>query len=155
MKNINNIKIIIYIISMTCLINADSDRIRFALNGHYYQRIDIAMTWHEACVYCQKLGGHLVTITSKEENDFVYRNLGIDGINIWIGATDETEEGTWQWVTGEPFIYSNWATQMPDDYQHGQDYAIFWDLSPQRWDDNGLPECNCRYVFICEWDFFL
>jgi hypothetical protein len=43
---------------------------------------------------------------------------------------------------------------MPDNYSRGQNYAIFWELDPRRWDDNGLPQCDCRYIFICEWEYF-
>lgn len=142
-----------FIVLIISIINADSDKKCFPLNGHIYQRIDIPMTWHEAVAYCQKIGGYLVTITSEQENAFIYNNFGINGTNIWIGATDETEERNWKWVTGEPFIYNNWAPRMPDNCQLGQNYAIFWDLDPGRWDDNGLPQCDCKYIFICEWEY--
>lgn len=131
---------------------ADSDKKQFELNNHLYQRFDTALTWSDAVRFCQARGGHLVTITTPEENNFVYRNFGIQGANLWIGATDEVRERSWRWVTGEPFVYNNWATQMPDNASQGQNYAIFWDLDPGRWDDNGLPVCDCKYVFVCEWE---
>ncbi|MBL7044774.1 MAG: protein kinase [Pirellulaceae bacterium] len=81
-------------------------------NGHYYQRIDVPMSWHEAKEYCESLEGHLATVTSSEENVFVYENFGTDHV-CWLGATDEAEEGTWQWVTGEPFEYTNWFRGQP------------------------------------------
>ena len=40
--------------------------------------------------------GYLVTVTSKEENDFATQYLHAEG---WIGAADFKEE-TWRWVTG-------------------------------------------------------
>jgi hypothetical protein len=125
-------------------------------NGHMYQRIDEPLGWSGAVAYCEQLGGHLVTITSAKENDFLYRTFGIDGVNIWLGATDRDTEGVWQWITGEPWQYDNWSSSansaQPDDAGRGQDYAIFWDLSPGEWDDNGLPEGDYRNVFICEWE---
>ena len=146
------LKTLPFLISILTVVTADTEKIQFNLNGNIYQRIDIQMTWSGAVEYCRKLGGHLVTITSGEENEFIYKHFGIDGVNIWIGATDESVEGNWQWITGEPFVYNNWATRMPDDVSQGQDYAIFWDLDPGRWDDNGLPLSNASNIFICEWE---
>lgn len=45
--------------------------------------------------HAESLGGYLVTISSKEENDFVY-NFAVseDLYNaMWIGLTDELKEG--------------------------------------------------------------
>lgn len=38
-------------------------------NGHYYTIYDSSMDWESAKKYCKKQGGHLVTITSKEEQE--------------------------------------------------------------------------------------
>eukprot|EP00662_Eupelagonemidae_sp_cell21_P053792 gene53792-21433_t len=50
------------------------------------------------------LGGHLATITSLEENQFInsYPGLGLDtgALQAWIGASDVTVEGTWVWKQG-------------------------------------------------------
>jgi hypothetical protein len=149
------IKLLLLLFIVILSLKADSRQILFDRNGHFYQRFDTTLTWSDAVKYCQARGGHLVTITTPEENEFVYRNFGIEGANLWIGATDEVTERTWRWVTGEPFVYNNWATQMPDNASQGQNYAIFWDLDPGRWDDNGLPVCDCKYMFVCEWENLL
>ena len=54
-------------------------------------------------------GGHLATISSQEENDF----LGEDG--GWIGFTDEANEGEWIWVTGEDVTFTQWAGGEPNN----------------------------------------
>ena len=80
--------------------------------GHDYQRIDVPMTWQEAKEYCERHGGHLATATSAAENQFIYENFGRDHV-CWLGATDEENEGTWKWVTGEPWEYENWNEGEP------------------------------------------
>ncbi|MHC4253655.1 MAG: protein kinase domain-containing protein, partial [Planctomycetota bacterium] len=39
--------------------------------GHWYKLFPEPTTWHDAKRRCEEAGGHLVTITSKEENDLV------------------------------------------------------------------------------------
>jgi hypothetical protein len=98
--------------------------------GHYYEVIDEPATWHNAAAYCEQDGGYLATINSAEENQFVY-NLTDIGNQTWLGATDEAVEGTWKWVTGEPFDYTNWGLGEPNnnapgpDPDLGEDYLTF------------------------------
>ena len=60
------------------------------------------MTWYDAKAHCESLSGYLATLTSQDEHDFVFNNLGVDAPYgmVWLGATDEVQEGIWQWVTG-------------------------------------------------------
>jgi thiol-disulfide isomerase/thioredoxin len=91
-----------------------SRRVHNPDTGHDYQRIDVPMTWQEAKEYCERHGGHLATATSAEENQFIYENFGSDHV-CWLGATDEENEGTWKWVTGEPWEYENWFEGEPNN----------------------------------------
>ena len=133
---------------------ADSAKIRNPDNDHGYQRIDTPMTWSNAKAHCESLGAYLSTLTSQEENDFVYNNLCKVDYVTWLGGTDEVVEGDWQWITGEPWEYTNWYPGQPDDCWAGQDYLIFWFIHPNSWDDTGLPNDDYENCFICEWDNF-
>ena len=44
-------------------------------NGHYYERVDISLTWEEAKSRCERKGGHLVTITDADENNWIVKNI--------------------------------------------------------------------------------
>lgn len=112
----------------------DSDKIYNPVNGHWYQRFDDTMTWHDAKQYCESLDGYLVTITSQEEDDFVYNNLGfVSPHDCWLGGTDESQEGDWRWITGENWGYTNWESTKPepnncDNVEH---YLMYW--TPNSW----------------------
>ena len=90
-------------------------------NGHYYECVPCATTWAQANELASnltfgQLRGHLATITSAEENDFV---TGLGCGFSWIGGIQsqdatQPDEG-WQWITGEPFIYTAWAPGEPND----------------------------------------
>ena len=91
--------------------------------GNTYMYFNSPVTWYEANEFCKKLGGHLVTITSHEENEFI-KNLTDDANHVWMGATDK--EGSWQWVTGEPFEYAPWCEGEPNNFyenlERSEDY---------------------------------
>ncbi len=74
-------------------------------NGHYYTLSNEKMTWDEAKLNAENLGGYLATITSQEELDFLYRNFLI-GDYAWIGLI-RTAQG-WAWLTGETMDFTNW-----------------------------------------------
>jgi len=113
-------------------------------NGHEYQLISYLRTWSGAKSDCESRGGYLVTITSQEENDFISSLIGED--DIWIGFTDEANEGDWQWVTGESVTYTNWIPGEPNDSGEGEDYAAT--STSGGWND--LADLETHY-YICEW----
>lgn len=141
-------------------INIPEDTLEF--NGHTYKFYAESIDWHSAKERCNKYGGHLVTITSKEENDFLINNLPKSNKSFfWIGATDEEQEGVWQWVTSESFSYDNWSEDSPNNSADKEHYAGFiskeenYDgyLTPiGSWNDFQVAIIgDCGY--ICEWDF--
>jgi hypothetical protein len=103
---------------------ADSPVVQF--EGHSYQRIDTSHGWHAARANCAAMNAHLVTITSAAENQFVRNAFSDEGQWFWIGATDEANEGTWRWVTGEPWVYEGWGLNEPNNMGAGEDYGILW-----------------------------
>jgi len=141
-------------------------------NGHTYAVYDISMTWHQAKKYCEDLDGHLVTITSQEEQDFV-QNLIKDRTKnqYWIGATDEEKSRDWKWVTGEPWSYTNWGIGEPNNYRSIEHYVQMYRIpNPVVYQTNALGKWNDISVdnfikgeekffslefigFICEWDY--
>jgi len=75
---------------------------------HRYQFIAGKDSWTEARDKAIALGGHLLTITSKEEEDFVSRSyerlFTKDNDYAFIGGSASSTPN-WTWVTSEPFNY--------------------------------------------------
>ena len=113
-------------------------------NGHKYKLIVEEMSWPEAKTYCESLGGHLVTITSEEENNFVNSLINK---STMIGLSDADEEGNWKWVTGEALTYTNWAKNEPNN-QSNEDYVLM--QVKGTWNDGHLD--REKWPFVCEWD---
>ena len=55
-------------------------------NGSTYEVFEEGMTWTEAEEYCENLGGHLVVISSEEEQKFVSGLLSSRLEYYWIGG---------------------------------------------------------------------
>ncbi len=122
--------------------------------GHWYARLEApGIAWTQArtaSASLQYLGlpGHLVTVNSREEADFLaaHAQLGAGASarlrHFWIGASqsDGAAEpgGGWSWLTGEPFDYLRWAPQEPNDSPSGPDRALLDPGSgtdPVAWND--------------------
>jgi hypothetical protein len=114
-------------------------------NGHSYYRSTGSAVWTTARTNCSNMGGHLVTITSSGEQNFLY-TLWPSG---WIGLTDEVTEGTWRWVTGETYSYNNWNSGEPNN-SGNEDYVQF--VSNGRWNDLNN---NSSLPYVLEFEYLV
>ena len=110
--------------------------------GHTYEYYSLLLPWENARSFCEWKGGHLVTIGSQEENDFVHGLMGTG----WIGASDKDEEGTFAWVTGEPFGYTNWNSGEPNNAGGNENAGKM--LEDGQWNDN---DGERFFTFVCEY----
>ncbi|MDP3010810.1 MAG: C-type lectin domain-containing protein [Methylococcales bacterium] len=91
----------------------------FTCNGHTYLLSD-ALSWQEAQNQAVRLGGNLVTINDAAEQTWLAATFTDI---VWIGYTDQTTEGTFQWISGETATYTNWNQGEPNDFNGIEDYA--------------------------------
>jgi len=108
-------------------------------NGHLYKakQVPSGITWDDANSIASNLPGdwHLATVTSDAENAFLY-DLVDDDPNFWNCCVGAHSSGPWlgafsscytccdwQWVTGEPFDYTNWAPREP--FKNGDAISFF------------------------------
>lgn len=128
----------------------------YSWNNHYYAVFDHCDTWEEAKSYCESRGGHLATILSEEENQAVFSFLNSSGYkNAYFGLSDNVQEGSWYWVTGDEVEYQNWHENEPNMESKNEDYAMFYyKYTDGTWNDGdfGRYTANSGKAFICEWD---
>lgn len=106
--------------------------------NHAYQVVSGTFTWHQAKTDAERRGGHLATITSQAEYDFIL-GLGIlPATDYWLGGTDEAVEGVWTWVTGEPWSFAKWRSGEPNNLSD-EDYLIGSQSISHQWNDVGRP----------------
>jgi len=90
--------------------------------NHWYKVLDGDISWHEAKERCEAMGGYLACVNNRMENNFLAK-LSAARIR-WLGGTDKDREGTWQWVSGEPFRFTAWADKQPDNGRGDEHYLV-------------------------------
>ena len=115
--------------------------------GHTFKYFSSAVTWSAAKTACEELGGHLATSTSQEKNTFL---TTVTTNRAWLGGTDEAKEGSWKWITGEAWNYTNWYETEPDNEGGSQSYLEINFTTEGKWNDLGS---TATYGYICEWDY--
>jgi hypothetical protein len=134
------------------------------VNGHFYKPIATGNTYtgaRAAALTTTFKGqtGYLVTITSADEDAFIYANVPQG--NIWFALTDEVSEARWTIDAGPekgtlikinngqtngniPGQYNNWAGGEPNN-SGNEDYAVTKWGGGTQWND--LPNhFSCAYV---------
>lgn len=140
--------------------------------GHTYKLYNTSKSWESAEKYCEKLGGHLVTITGAKEQNFIIQQFlnAPEKKNYWIGLSYNHKKNKWTWVTKEKYDYTNWAPKEPNNYS-GKDEGYVHLFGVQKsssygtkkvghWNDCGNTGASYagdfyalkNYGFICEWD---
>ncbi|HHB79813.1 MAG TPA: HYR domain-containing protein [Saprospiraceae bacterium] len=90
-------------------------------NGNGYYISDQKNTWNQAQINAQANGGHLATIHSQEENDFIQNHLANN--MAFVGYQDAHTEGIGEWGNQEPVDFD-----LSFDNSDENDYAVinFW-----------------------------
>jgi hypothetical protein len=91
----------------------------------------------------QGMQGHLATITSSDESNFISANLPAACTGgYWLGgfqdrsAPDYSEPaGGWRWVTGETWNFTFWSAGEPNNQFGIEDYLLFRGFADCTWND--------------------
>ena len=116
-------------------------------NSQYFLSTD-KKNWELANQICKSKGGYLATLTTKDENDFVFGKLTNHDEAYFFGFSNKPD-GTFRWVTGEAASFSNWDGGFPV-YRNGNEYyACMLGWSNGKWANvNAMVE----FSFIMEID---
>jgi uncharacterized repeat protein (TIGR02543 family) len=111
-----------------------------------FQIIEGSYTWHEAKADSEARGGRLAVLNTSAKIAAANQFLVERGSRpvLWIGLTDEVEEGVWRWIDGSPLSASNWAAGEPNNSEN-EDYAELY-ADRQTWNDHTIATRNA-YLF--------
>ena len=116
----------------------------FPIDHHAYRVHTGALDVPSAQQRCRDDGGHLATLETDAERQFVGKNVNV---GAWLDASDAAIEGQFLWATGGAVDRSVFAAGQPDDKNGSQNCLL---LSPgDKLADN---VCGEPHAYICEYD---
>lgn len=113
--------------------------------GRIYIAVLQIANWHDnwstASLAARNAGGHLATISSAAENEFIYRLFSSDPdfsytdtsgyssgpmIGLYQAPGSAEPSGGWAWETGEPVAFLGWSPGNPDNFGGRQNFARYF-----------------------------
>jgi len=155
-EKMKKVFVVMATIALLCMdMNVQAAPVQWSGNGHWYDAISFGSNWrtqHPNWIqsksmaessYYQGIQGHLATITSQEENDFITSAFPeswqgeygyfLGGYQDMADAYYSENAGGWKWVTGEPWSeFVNWRSGEPCG--GSSDNALAFHLNGQ-WND--------------------
>ncbi len=129
-------------------------------NGHWYEGVRLGTwpsgpgaSWEWCRGAAEEMGGHLATLTSISENDFVRERLVIPMNPGVLEAAPQIGgrrvDGQWTWITGEPWGFEAFGGLEPTG---DGDALEFWRWGSLWWNDRPADSWDPRTnTFIVEW----
>lgn len=121
-----------------------------------YELVKEDISWTDANSAAIAKGGHLVTITSQDEEDQMVAMAEAAGLKyIWIGGYTSIRgnQAFGHWITGEAFDYTDWYPGEPSRTDSGDGaeefYLMLWKVVDEwSWNDQRNDVCNSQYDYF-------
>ena len=127
--------------------------------GHRYQLLTEPLTGPKAKAKAEAMGGHLATLNTMAEIDFMQAKFApkLQDIDIrtalkqiLLGGYQPNGGGPWQWITGEPFELKSFVKlDHILDLKNTRDHYLTWHAGNASWDYSGD---DAPFYPLIEWD---
>jgi len=140
-------KLSAFCLTLSALLIANSvtaQQVYFPPTDSWYQFVSAYDGWHgvnAAAAATSYLGrpGRLATINSQSENDFIVSLMPATGQGCWLGGVQSSgpePAGGWEWISGEPWSFANWAAGEPNNAAGNEDVLeIYTAEGGGKWND--------------------
>ena len=110
------------------------------------------LTWREAEASCVSIEGHLLSITSPPEYQYIANKIEEENIGtlMWLGLNDIKKESFWEWSDGSAINFVNWQDGQPNNYQDQGEDCVAIVPSSNKWGDTPCNKTSHTPSFICK-----
>jgi len=113
-----------------------------AYEGHFYYLLPEMMVRDDAEKACKKLRGHLLSLESMEEFEFIVEQF--PGKKIWLDLSDKKREGRWLNWKNDKAVFMQWGGGEPN----GGTDANYAEIKGRMNDTTA----NTLNHVVCEWE---
>ncbi|XP_026011318.1 lactose-binding lectin l-2-like [Astatotilapia calliptera] len=121
----------------------------YSFNGRCYKYVATHMSWADAELYCVSQRANLVSIYSREEEEFVkslIKNFDHAERWTWIGLSDIHKEGRWMWSDGCAVSFVYWDTSEPNN-SGTKEHCVHTNVREvKKWNDH---QCSLNLASVC------
>ncbi|XP_035287240.1 lactose-binding lectin l-2-like [Anguilla anguilla] len=123
----------------------------FSHNCRCFRHVSDKKFWIDAELNCVDLGGHLASVHSEDEHQFLQQlhtsSVHSEDDPYWIGLSDLYKKYSWLWTDGSiRSDFSRWNPGEPNDLGNAERCVDSNHGGPKGWVDNS---CTRTYAFIC------
>tara|TARA_Y100000589_G_scaffold225988_1_gene213423 strand:+ start:473 stop:1300 length:828 start_codon:yes stop_codon:yes gene_type:complete len=129
-------------------------------NGHWYQCVRLGYapehpgtSWTWCREQAELTGGHLATITSVEEDNWVRETVVMPMEPPYLESAPQLGgwkvDGQWQWITGEPWTYDGFG---PSEPSNDGDRLEYWRWCCLWWNDRPDGFSDSIHTYLIEWE---
>ncbi|XP_076033569.1 lymphocyte antigen 75-like isoform X2 [Oratosquilla oratoria] len=120
-------------------------------SGKCYKVFQNPVTWEKAEEKCVGFGGHLTSVHSVEEQNFIHNLDGVSSIDsrlvaIWVGLSMLSDEEGYEWSDSSALNHLNWAEGQPDSH-NGRERCVAVNRVNFQYSDY---VCESYKPFICK-----
>ncbi|XP_043981220.1 ladderlectin-like [Gambusia affinis] len=118
-------------------------------DGRCFLYVKKKMTWAKAERFCLSLDGHLASLTSTNDYNFIREyiyNTTKQHTETWVGGHDSVEHDYWMWSDGSRFVFHNWGLSEPNNFG-GNEKCM--NINVEGNDHVNDDTCSKKFSFVC------